>query len=41
MLSADSIKKVYTEGEVTSPSPWSRYHRHFVGLTRYAYNVLG
>ena len=25
----------YTEGEVTSQSLWSRYDRHFVGITRY------
>jgi len=24
----------YTQGEVTSLSLWSRYHRHFVGITR-------
>jgi len=41
MLSADSIKKVYTEGEVTSPSLWSRYDRHFVGITRYSVGLNG
>ena len=25
----------YTQGEVMSPSLWSRYERHFVGITRY------
>ena len=25
----------YTQGEVTSQSLWSRYGRHFVGITRY------
>ena len=24
-----------TQGDVTSQSPWSRYNRHFVGITRY------
>ena len=28
------IKK-YTSGEATSRSLWSRYDRHFVGITRY------
>ena len=41
MLSADSIKKVYTEGEVTSSSLWSRYDRHFVGITRYSVGLNG
>ena len=34
----ESVAKVvalYTQGEVTSPSLWSRYDRHFVGITRY------
>ena len=26
---------LYTQGEVTSRSLWSRYDRHFVGITRY------
>ena len=26
---------LYTQGEVTSQSLWSRYDRHFVGITRY------
>jgi len=26
----------YTLGEVTSQSLWSRYDRHFVGITRYS-----
>ena len=25
----------YTQGEVTSQSLWSRYDRHFVGITRH------
>jgi len=24
----------YTQGEVTSYNQWSRYNRHFVGVTR-------
>jgi len=29
------INQLYTSGEVTSQSLWSRYDRHFVGTTRY------
>ena len=25
----------YTQGEMTSQSVWSRYERHFVGITRH------
>jgi len=31
-------QRIYTWGELTSQSLWSRYARHFVGITRY--NVL-
>jgi len=26
----------YTQGEVASQNLWSRYDRHFVGITRYS-----
>jgi len=26
---------LYTQGEVVSGNPWSRYYRHFVGIIRY------
>jgi len=32
--SADS-RHSYTQGEMTSQSQWSRYDRHFVGITRH------
>jgi len=35
-LKNDALATVgYTEGEVTSQSLWSRYNRHFVGMTRH------
>ena len=35
MQAAEQIRLLYTQGEVTSQSPWSRYDRHFVGITRH------
>jgi len=39
LFSYDSVLRLpefpYTLGEVTSQSLWSRYHRHFVGITRH------
>ena len=32
---------MYTEGEVTSQSLWSRYDRHFVGITRHDAELNG
>jgi len=32
------IAHVVIQGEVTSQSLWSRYDRHFVGITRYAFS---
>ena len=29
------MEKVNTSGEVTSQSLWSRYDRHFLGITRH------
>jgi len=37
-LSRSSDHK-YTQGEMTSQSLWSRYDRHFVGITRH--NAVG
>ena len=31
----DCLGSLYIQGEVTSQSLWSRYDRHFVGITRY------
>jgi len=38
-FSQRTYQQVNTLGEVTSQSLWSRYDRHFVGITRH--NVLG
>ena len=39
LFSYDSVLRLpefpYTQGEVTSQSVWSRYDRHFVGITRH------
>jgi len=32
---AFSLKFIYTQGEVTSHTPWSRYDCHFVSITRF------
>jgi len=34
VLPRDAMLARYIRGEVTSPSPWPRYDRHFVGITR-------
>jgi len=35
MWQKDKSTPSYTQGEVTPQSLWSRYDRHFVGITRY------
>jgi len=33
--STEEVSPLYTQGEMTSQSLWSRYGRHFVGITPY------